>query len=69
MIKAAAIIDYGHPPMQTLKADIIKHGLLSIKYLTWSRVFYNKYIPLGLDSAVLTHPSLASTLIFIHLAY
>ena len=51
----------------SLRADTVKHGLLTIKCLAWSRVFHNKYIPPGLDSEVLTHLSLGSTLIFIYL--
>lgn len=67
MIKPAAIVDCGHPPWKTLRADTVKHGLLTIKHLAWSRVFCNKYTPPGLDSEVLTHLSLVSTLIFIYL--
>lgn len=55
-------------PVETLRVDIVKHRLLSIKYLAWSRVFYSKYIAPGLYSEVITHLSLLSTLVFIHLA-
>lgn len=68
IIKPALRIDWGHLPVELLRGGVVKLGLLSIKYLVWSWVFYNNDIAPGLYSEVLAHRSLWSASVFIHLA-
>lgn len=68
IIKPALRIDWGHLPVELLRGGIVKQGLLSIKYLVWSWVFYNNDIAPGLYSEVLAHRPLRSASVFIHLA-
>ena len=51
-------------PSGALRADLVQHGLLHIKYLLWSGVFYSKHGAPGLYLEILTNLSLWPTSIF-----
>ena len=51
-------------PAGALTADLVQHGLLPIKYLLWSGVFYHKHGAPGLYLEILTTLSLWPTSIF-----